>query len=47
MLASAAQHPVDIGAISIETAYKLIAGEEVEKDIKVPTELVDINNYNQ
>lgn len=44
MLASAAQHPVDIGKIAIETAYKVLAGEEVEPDIKVSSELVDINN---
>ncbi len=40
MLASAAQHPVDIGKISVETAYKILAGETVEADIKVPVELV-------
>lgn len=44
MLASAAQHPVDIGKISIETAYDIINGNEVEKDIKVPVELVDSTN---
>lgn len=40
MLASAAQYPVDIGKISIETAYKILAGETVEADIKVPVALV-------
>ncbi|AEV30196.1 ABC-type sugar transport system, periplasmic component [Sphaerochaeta pleomorpha str. Grapes] len=40
MLASAAQHPVDIGKISVETAYKIIAGENVQANIKVPVELV-------
>ncbi len=44
MLASAAQHPIDIGSQAVETAYKVIAGEEVEKDIKVPVELVDSTN---
>lgn len=44
MLASAAQHPVEIGSIAVETAYAVIAGEEVEKDIKVPVELVDATN---
>ena len=44
MLASAAQHPVDIGKISVETAYKIIAGESVEANIKVPVELITIAN---
>ena len=46
MLASAAQSPVDIGRLSIESAYAILAGEEVEKDVKVPSFLVDINNCN-
>lgn len=44
MLASAAQDPVQIGSAAIETAYKVIAGEEVEKDIKIPSYLVDASN---
>lgn len=44
MLASAAQHPIDIGSQAVETAYKVIAGEKVEEDIKVPVELVDATN---
>ena len=44
MLASAAQDPVQIGSVAIETAYKVIAGEEVEKDIKIPSYLVDTSN---
>ncbi len=44
MLASAAQHPKDIGSISIETAYQVIAGATVEADVKVPVELVDASN---
>ena len=44
MLASAAQDPVQIGSVAIETAYKVIAGEEVEKDIKIPSYLVDASN---
>lgn len=47
MLASAAQHPVDIGSISVETAYAVIAGETVEADIKVPVELVNADNCAQ
>ena len=44
MLASAAQDPVQIGSVAIETAYKVIAGEEVEKVIKIPSYLVDASN---
>ncbi|MHB8062350.1 MAG: substrate-binding domain-containing protein [Ruminiclostridium sp.] len=44
ILASAAQHPVDIGSISIQTAYKLLNGETVEANIKVPVELVNKDN---
>ena len=47
MLASAAQQPFEIGAQSVEAAYSLVAGEEVEKDIKIPTTLVDITNCNE
>lgn len=47
MLASAAQVPYDIGRIAVETAYKLIAGEEVEKDVKTPSFLVNIDNCNE
>ena len=46
-LASAAQQPFEIGAQSVEAAYSLVAGEEVEKDIKIPTTLVDITNCNE
>ncbi|MDF1496405.1 sugar ABC transporter substrate-binding protein [Caproiciproducens sp. CPB-2] len=44
MLASAAQFPKQIGSVSIETAYKILAGEKVEADIKIPVELVDKSN---
>jgi ribose transport system substrate-binding protein len=40
LLASAAQDPVAIGRISVETAYKVLQGQQVESDIKVPTTLV-------
>ena len=40
MFASASQDPVEIGKQSIEIAYKVIAGETVEADIKVPSALV-------
>lgn len=44
MLASAAQDPVTIGSEAVETAYKVIAGETVETDIKIPSYLVDESN---
>lgn len=45
LLASAAQHPVDIGSISIETAYKVLSDKSsVQADIKVPVELVNKDN---
>jgi ribose transport system substrate-binding protein len=44
MLATAAQHPAEIGSVSIETAYKVIAGETVEADIKIPVELINKDN---
>lgn len=47
MLASAAQHPIEIGSLSIETAYKVLSGEEVEADVKVPVELVNIDNWDK
>lgn len=44
MLASAAQDPVTIGSEAVATAYKVIAGETVESDIKIPSYLVDESN---
>ena len=44
MLASAAQDPVQIGSVAIDTAYKVIAGEKKKKDIKIPSYLVDASN---
>lgn len=44
LLASAAQSPVEIGKIAVETAYAVLDGQEVEKDVKVPSFLVDATN---
>ncbi|RGY98213.1 sugar ABC transporter substrate-binding protein [Clostridium sp. AM58-1XD] len=44
MYASAAQYPKEIGKISIETAYKVLNGETVEKDTKVDSGLIDASN---
>ncbi|MFV0351469.1 MAG: substrate-binding domain-containing protein [Oscillospiraceae bacterium] len=44
MVASAAQEPETIGSTTVETAYKLIAGETVEKDVIIPMYIVDSTN---
>lgn len=44
MFASAAQQPLDIGKVAVETALKVVAGETVEADIKIPSFLVDQSN---
>lgn len=45
-VATAAQSPKKIGVNSIETAYKVLNGESFEKEILVPTFLIDITNVN-
>jgi ribose transport system substrate-binding protein len=47
MEATAAQSPINIGKQTISTAYKLLAGETVEKDIDVPVFLITKNNVSQ
>lgn len=44
MVASAAQDPEQIGQRTVETAYKLIAGESVEKDFIIPMSIIDATN---
>jgi ribose transport system substrate-binding protein len=44
LLASAAQDPVAIGRISVETAYKVLQNQSVQADVKVPTTLVTKNS---
>lgn len=46
MFASAAQFPVEIGRLSVEAAYQVLNGEDVEKDVKVDVGLVDESNAN-
>lgn len=46
-VATAAQSPKKIGQYSIETAYKILNGEEYEKEISVPTFLIDASNVDQ
>ena len=43
-LSTSAQFPKEIGRIAAETMYKSLAGEVVEKDIKVKVELITKDN---
>jgi ribose transport system substrate-binding protein len=47
MLGSVAQSPRDMGRISVESAYKLIRGESVPADQKVPITLVSKSSQGQ
>ena len=44
MAASAAQFPSEIGSKAADVIYRLLAGEEVEKNILVPVELITEEN---
>jgi len=46
-LASAAQFPDKIGQYAADAAYKILAGEKVDKEIKVPVELITKENVDQ
>lgn len=43
-LGTAAQFPAKIGQMGVDAAYKILAGQTVDKDIKVPVEFVDSSN---
>ncbi|MDE5910549.1 MAG: sugar ABC transporter substrate-binding protein [Lachnospiraceae bacterium] len=47
MRASAAQFPTEIGKEAADVIYRLIKGEQVEKDILVPVELITEENVEQ
>lgn len=47
MEATAAQSPINIGKESVNEAYKILNGEAVEKNILVPTFLIDKNNVDE
>ncbi|NLL49164.1 MAG: sugar ABC transporter substrate-binding protein [Firmicutes bacterium] len=47
MTATGAQSPINIGKQCVEVAYQILAGQEVEKEIKVPTFLIDASNVDQ
>lgn len=47
MTATAAQFPKKLGREAVNAAYRILAGEEVEPVIKIPTELITIENLDQ
>lgn len=47
MTATSAQLPRKIGTAAAETAYRLLAGEKVEKTITIPIELIDKDNVEE
>jgi len=47
MTATGAQSPIGIGKSCVEVAYKILKGETVDKQIKVPTFLIDASNVDQ
>ncbi len=47
MSGTGAQSPANIGLLAVEAAYKVLAGEEVEKDTVVPTFLINAENVEE
>jgi ribose transport system substrate-binding protein len=47
MTGTAAQSPINIGKIGVEMAYKILAGEKVEKHIPVPVTLITAENVDE
>jgi ribose transport system substrate-binding protein len=47
LTATAAQFPKDIGRMAAEAAFKKLAGEKIEQNIKVPVELIDKTNIDK
>ena len=47
MHASVAQHPEEMGKLSVENAYKVIRNENIPTEIPVRIELITKNNYNK
>ncbi|MBQ7263007.1 MAG: sugar ABC transporter substrate-binding protein [Synergistaceae bacterium] len=47
MTASAAQSPKNIGVIGVQMAYKILAGETVEKHVPVPVQLITAANVDE
>lgn len=44
MVASAAQDPLGIGRTTVETAYKVLAGEKVDAKVIMPMSIIDASN---
>lgn len=44
MTATAAQSPVGIGRAAAEVAYRILAGEQVDREVLVPVSLIDSSN---
>ncbi len=47
MLATAAQYPSEIGQNAVDQLYNMIEGRAVEKKIKVPVDLISIENIDE
>ena len=47
MTGTAAQSPINIGKIGVEMAYKVLAGEKVEKHVPVPVQLITAENVDE
>ena len=47
MTGTAAQSPINIGKIGVEMAYKILAGEKVDKHVPVPVTLITAENVDQ
>ncbi|MBQ7545125.1 MAG: sugar ABC transporter substrate-binding protein [Synergistaceae bacterium] len=47
MTGTAAQSPINIGKIGVEMAYKILAGEKVEKHVPVPVTLITAENVDE
>ena len=47
MTGTAAQSPINIGRIGVEMAYKILAGEPVEKHVPVPVTLITAENVDE
>lgn len=47
MTGTAAQSPINIGKIGVDMAYKILAGEKVEKHVPVPVTLITKENVDE
>lgn len=47
MTGTAAQSPINIGITAVEMAYKLLSGEEIEKNVLVPIQLITADNVDE